>query len=115
MHDFSYLSWQELSDGAIEKILGQYIRRVRMEQNKTQAQLSEEADISRSTLSLLERGEAGTISTFIKILRVLGKLQTLEVFRVKSQISPLALAKIEKKERQRVRHRTKDSSPSSDW
>ena len=103
MNELSYTSQQSISDEALEKQIGVYIKSLRQQQNKTQADVSKAANISRSTLSLLERGEAGNLRTLIQILRVLDKLHTLEVFKYKETMSPLALAKAQHKTKERVR------------
>ena len=48
----------------------------------------DDAGISRSTLSLLERGETVTLSTLIQVLRVLGQLNIMQAFTVQQNISP---------------------------
>jgi transcriptional regulator with XRE-family HTH domain len=115
MSDKSYANWSEYSDIAIEKHLGAFVKEMRQRQNKTQAELAKEADISRSTLSLLERGDAGTITTLIKLLRVLDQLHILQVFQVSKQISPLALAKLEQKPKQRVKKKPVNTDNISIW
>lgn len=92
-----------MSDKALSKQIGQFVKHQRMQQKKTQQELAAAANISRSTLSLLERGETVTIATFIQVLRVLDQLNIFSVFEVKERISPLALAKLQKAKRQRVR------------
>lgn len=103
MNEISHMAWDSLSDGAIEKEIGLYIKKARQQQNKTQEELSKAANISRSTLSLLERGASGNIKTLIQVLRVLNKLAVLEVFKYKEVLSPLALAKAQHKSKSRVR------------
>jgi transcriptional regulator with XRE-family HTH domain len=80
------------------------VKHHRLEQNKTQDTLSHEAGISRSTLSLLERGETVTLATLIQVLRVLNQLHVMEAFEVKKTLSPLMLAKAEQETRKRVRN-----------
>ena len=95
----------QLSDFAILQMIGEFIKRKRIDSNKTQDALATEAGISRSTLSLLERGEKVNLITLIQVLRVLDELQLLEAFEVRSQISPIEYMKLQKKhERQRVRN-----------
>ncbi|SHO60871.1 helix-turn-helix domain-containing protein [Algoriphagus zhangzhouensis] len=106
-----------LSDLAILQLIGEFIKKKRIASNKTQDQLSEEAGISRSTLSLLERGEKVNLITLIQVLRVLDELQLLEAFEVKSEISPIEYMKLQKKqERQRVRNSGMAAeNPPSEW
>ena len=107
----------QLSDAAILQMIGEFIKKKRMELNKTQDTLSYEAGISRSTLSLLERGEKVNLITLIQVLRVLDELQILEVFETQTQISPLEYIKLQKKqERQRVRNTDQAAeNPPSEW
>jgi transcriptional regulator with XRE-family HTH domain len=79
--------------------------------------LAEDAGISRSTLSLLERGETVTVATLIRVLRVLDQLQIMDVFVITQHQSPLALAKAEKKKRQRVAlpKKKKTDNENIDW
>jgi transcriptional regulator with XRE-family HTH domain len=83
------LTLSSLSDNALVEHIGAFVRHLRIEQNKTQEQLSSGAGISRSTLSPMERGE--TVATLIQVLRVLDQLEVLSVFEVKEILSPLAL------------------------
>ena len=91
-----------MSDKALATHIGIFVKHQRMEQNKTQDALASAAGISRSTLSLLERGEAVTLATLIQVLRVLDQLHVMEVFSVQQVMSPMALAKMEKSKRQRA-------------
>lgn len=118
MTDISLKEWDSMSDKALTHYIATFIRHHRMQQNKTQDQLSADAGISRSTLSLLERGETVTLATLIQVLRVLDQLQVLRTFEVRETISPLALAKLQKEKRQRARskaRKTDDHSEQSDW
>lgn len=103
MTDLSYTNWDSMSDKALAEHIGAFISHHRLDQNKTQDILANAAGISRSTLSLLERGETVTLTTLIQTLRALDQLHVMEVFSVKQTVSPLALAKIEKEKRQRAR------------
>lgn len=103
MNDISFANWHSMSDKALAEHIGAFISHHRLDQNKTQEVLASAAGISRSTLSLLERGETVTLSTLIQTLRALDQLGVMDVFSVKKTISPLALAKIEKEKRQRAR------------
>ena len=102
MTDISYKNWNSMSDNAIVQQIGAFVKHHRMEQNKTQAILANAAGISRSTLSLLERGETVTLATLIRVLRILDVLYILDAFVVHQTISPLLLAKIEKDKRKRA-------------
>ncbi|REG88354.1 helix-turn-helix domain-containing protein [Algoriphagus antarcticus] len=111
------MDYNQLSDSAILNRLGDFVKHHRMGQNKSQEQLANAAGISRSTLSLLERGEKVNLITLIQVLRVLDKLQWLEDFEVKKTISPMDYIKLQKKhERQRIRNIDMAAeNPPSEW
>lgn len=115
MSEKSYKDWYSLSDQAVIRRLGEFISYHRLQQNKTQQELAKEAGISRSTLSLLERGETVTLSTFIQVLRVLGLLEHLNAFQVEQIISPIELAKKEQQKRKRASGKKSSETWESDW
>ena len=102
-----------------EKILSlicEFIRKSRIDQQYSQQELSERAGISRSTLSLIERGTSPTLETLIKILRALDRLETLSSLKYEKVISPLKVAEENMQERYRVRKKKNtDDSLDSDW
>jgi transcriptional regulator with XRE-family HTH domain len=112
MTDNSYIKWNALSDRAVSGMLGSFIRQSRLRQNKTQDQLAREAGISRSTLSLFEKGENSGLMVFIQLLRALDLLYLLDEFQEREQFSPLQLARLEHAKRQRVRPGNKKSKIS---
>jgi transcriptional regulator with XRE-family HTH domain len=115
MTDISYNKWDSMNDKALAMHIGAFIKHHRMEQNKTQEVLAKAAGISRSTLSLLERGETVTLATLLQVLRVLDKLSILDVFSIQQDISPLMLAKIEKNKRERASGKGKKTQNENDW
>ena len=116
MTEKTNIQWAAMSDSALLKTIGFFIKHNRLEQNKTQAQLSTEAGINRTTLSLLENGESGNLLTFIQILRALRLLHLLQQFQVEQQFSPIQLAKLEHFKRIRARNKnSKNQNKKSDW
>jgi len=118
MTDKSFKEWASMSDGALAEYIGAFVRHHRMEQNKTQDKLATAAGISRSTLSLLERGETVTVPTLVQVLRVLDQLQVFGAFEVRKTMSPLALAKMQKEKRLRARSKSMnkvDNGEETDW
>jgi len=107
MNDKSYVNSETMSDKALMEQIGHFIQVNRLNQNRSQEEVSSAAGISRSTLSLLERGEKVKVDTLIQVLRVLNLLYVLDVFQVQKQISPLEYAKLKKKQR-------KQASPKKD-
>jgi len=96
--------WALMSDSALSALIGAFIKHHRLNQNKTQQKVSDAANISRSTMSLIEKGEKVMLSSLIRVMRVLDLLYIMEVFKVSSEISPIEYAKLQKKKKkQRVR------------
>ena len=116
MSALSYINWYAMSDAAITQTIGNFVKQQRIDQNKTQNDLAKAAGISRSTLSLLERGGTVTILTLLQILRVLNQLHVLEHFEEKKQVSPLLLAEENQKKTYRVRKKNKSiPKNASEW
>ncbi|HQQ12132.1 MAG TPA: helix-turn-helix transcriptional regulator [Bacteroidales bacterium] len=117
MTEISFKEWASMSDKALAEYIGTFARHHRMKQNKTQDELATAAGISRSTLSLLERGETVTVTTLIQVLRVLDQLAVMNTFEIRETISPLALAKLQKGKRQRARSTAgkAENKQDTDW
>jgi transcriptional regulator with XRE-family HTH domain len=104
MNDFSYKYWEAMTDQALLGELGKFFQHHRIKQNMTQAEASSAAGISRSTLSLLERGEPVALSSVIRVLRALDLLYVMDTFQVDDSISPIEYAKLQSKKKKRVRN-----------
>ena len=109
--------WVAMSDKTIIGAIGAYIRHQRLEQNKTQAQVAEEAGINRWTLSQIENGESITLAILIQILRVLDLIHLLSIFTIDETISPIEYARLKEKKRKRARPKikTNDSNGDLEW
>lgn len=114
--DIADNKWTALSDSAIMETIGTFIKHHRLEQNKTQSQLAEDAGINRSTLVEFEKGMRSNTITFIQLLRALNLLHILKEFQIEQQISPIQLAEMEQAKRRRA-SKTKKSNKKfkSDW
>ena len=99
------IDWVQMSDGAIVKQIGSYIKHVRLQQRKTQAQLANIAGLNRWTISQIENGDSITLTSLIQILRALDSLYVLKAFEVTDEISPLEYAKLIKHKKERVRNK----------
>lgn len=115
MNDNQYKNWVAMNDLALAQTIGAFIKHHRLTQNKTQEEVAHAANISRSTLSLLEKGKAITVPTLLQVLRVLDLLYIMNVFQIETQISPIELAKLDQKKRQRARTTDNHNSNTSDW
>jgi putative transcriptional regulator len=90
-----------LTDKAIAKELGKRIKQQRLNKDFSQKNISIRAGISITAVQGAEKGET-TLLTIIKILRVLGALDQLNSFLPEPPISPIALAKLEGRKRQKA-------------
>ncbi|MBN2596128.1 MAG: helix-turn-helix transcriptional regulator [Marinifilaceae bacterium] len=108
-------NWVSMSDKAIISTIGRYVKQQRLLQNKTQAKIAEVAGVNRWTVSQLEKGEAVSLISLLQILRALDLLHVLDHFKIETQLSPLELAKLEKKKRQRARSKDDNKQNESEW
>lgn len=115
MNDNSYTDWHSMNDKALIKIIGEFIQHHRLNQNKSQSDIAKDANISRSTLSLLERGEKVTLSSLMQVLRVLDLLYVMDAFKINNQISPIEYAKLQKNKRSRARSKDGNSKEELEW
>jgi transcriptional regulator with XRE-family HTH domain len=116
MTDKSIINIYKMSDDAIIQTIGDFVRHNRLQQNITQKDLADRAGINRTTLSDLELGRRCQLMTLIQVLRILNKLYVFETFEVKQQISPIMLAEMEMKKRQKASGQSNESTTKkSDW
>jgi len=111
----------ELTDAAVLRELGARLERRRIDANLTQAQLAEEAGVSKRTLERIEAGHSTDFVMLIRVLRALKFIQGLESLIPDLPQSPLALLKQKGRERKRVGHprrkagRAGAPKPASPW
>jgi len=104
-----------MSDKAILEELGYRLSRHRVELGFTQAKLAKEAGISKRTLERIETGESTQTSSLIRIMRVLGLLESLDVFAPDTGPRPMDLLKLRGKERQRASSKRQEDMTGKDW
>jgi len=95
-------NWIAMSNTAIIASIGEFIKHKRLQENKTQAQLANEAGLNRWTLGQIEKGESVTLSSLIQVLRALNLLYILDGFTIDETISPIEYARMQEKKRQRA-------------
>lgn len=102
--------WLFLPEQEILEELGLRLKRIRLQHNLTQKELSEEVGLSVSTISLIEQGNSTTVESLIRILIRLNRIREFEsVFRVGENLelkSKFEKAKL-KSERKRASKRNK--------
>ena len=91
------------TDSEILEELGGRLRSYRLQLNLSQAELATRAGVSRTTIRDAELGKDSQLSTLVKFLRALGRLDNLDAFLPTPSISPIQLMKRQGKPRQRAR------------
>ncbi len=72
-----------MTEREIVKELGLRLKKIRLQHNLTQRELSEEVGLSVSTISLIEQGNPTTVESLIRILIRLNRIKDFEsAFRV---------------------------------
>lgn len=106
----------QLSDESVLRELGERLAGARLARNLTQAELAEQAGISKRTLERLESGEVATrLSGFLRVCRVLGLLENLETLVPEPVASPIELLKRKGRERQRASTRKATPPAPKEW
>lgn len=95
------MNFTALSDKAIQVALGERFQSLRLRHNITQQELATATALSLGTIKSLEAGK-GKISTVIAVLREFNALDSLQHFIPEPGISPIQLAKMKGKTRQRA-------------
>ncbi|HEY7772701.1 MAG TPA: helix-turn-helix transcriptional regulator [Marinagarivorans sp.] len=89
------------SAAAYAEELGERLRQARLNRNLTQSEVAGLAGVARKTVLNAEKGKA-QLETFIAILIALDLTVQLDVFLPAQQVSPVQLAKLQGKKRQRA-------------
>lgn len=76
-------SWLLLTEQEILKEIGKKLKKIRVQHNLTQKELSLEVGLSVSTISVIELGQSTSVESLIRILIRLNRIKDFEsVFRV---------------------------------
>ncbi|GAB5458302.1 MAG: hypothetical protein Hens3KO_13320 [Henriciella sp.] len=75
---------------AILEELGRRLVLMRKNQKLTQAELSEKSGVSESTLRRMETGQDSQFETWLKVLKALNRVQTIEALLPEDIKSPMA-------------------------
>src|SRR5437762_6123192 len=82
-----------LSPEEWEAELGHQIRALRLRQNIDQRQLADQAGIALNALKHLETGKGATLSSLVKVLRALNRVEWLRALAPSVSISPVQMLK----------------------
>ena len=107
---------KQATDDAVLAELGGRLERIRLQLNLTQAQLAEQAGISKRTIERLEAGAVATqLSGFIRVCRVLGLLDRFDALISEPATSPVAQLKLQGRQRRRASTPKTIKSAASKW
>jgi DNA-binding XRE family transcriptional regulator len=103
------------SPSAIAEALGERLKQARLNADMTQVEVAEQAGISRKAVLTAEKGKV-QLKTLIAIMQALQLTDQLNNFLPTQDISPIQLAKLQGRKRQRASG-TKSSSgqDTSEW
>lgn len=103
------------SDDAVLKEIGARVARHRLNQNKTQAALAQEAGVSHRTVARVEHGQSVQASSIIRILRALQLMENLDALIPAPVASPVQQLKMQGKQRQRASSKSAQSKKQAPW
>jgi len=104
----------QLTDDAVLAELGRRLMRTRLERNLTQAELGDEAGVGLATVQRIESGRPVKMTSVIRVLRVLGLLDALELLVPEPTSSPIERLKLQGKERRRAAHSRSAETPPAE-
>lgn len=104
-----------LTDDAILAETGKRIARCRLDHQLTQADVAEQAGVSKRTVERVEAGASAQMSTIIRILRVLDLLPGLDRLIPEPGPRPMELLKLKGKVRQRASSNRLPNRSNKKW
>jgi xre family DNA binding protein len=82
--------------------IGTRLKRRRLNMDRSQKEIADRAGIGINSVARLEDGKGATLANFIRVLNALEALDSLEAFLPVPAISPIQLAKLQGKLRQKA-------------
>lgn len=104
-----------ITDDAVLVELGARLQARRLDFNLSQAELAEQAGVSKSTVERMETGESTQGTNLVRILRSLDLLEALNTAIPESVIRPMDLIKLKGKTRKRASHHKQGGAPDKKW
>lgn len=95
------MDFDKMTPAAIAEELGARLKQARLNVDLTQAEVASRAGLSRRTVLNAEKGDV-QLHNLVAILAALGLVNQLNVFLPAPDISPLQLAKLRGRRRQRA-------------
>ncbi len=105
-----------LADQRFLELVGERLAGLRLARNLTQEQLAEQAGLGLRTVQRLESGAAATrLSGFLRVCRVLGVLERLDLLLPEPASSPIEQLKMRGQKRQRASGRKTGGGARVEW
>lgn len=82
--------------------IGTRLKRRRLNMDRSQKEIADRAGIGINSVARLEDGKGATLANFIRVLNALEALDSLDAFLPAPVISPIQLAKLQGKLRQKA-------------
>ena len=94
----------------LQELLGERLKRLRLNRNLDQRTTAEKAGISEKALRNLESGRGSTVETLLRVLKALDYLRGLDMLAPEISVNPLDLLRQAKQPRRVRRPRKQDST-----
>ncbi len=101
------------TSSALAEAIGERLKQARLNQDLTQSEVAKIAGVARKTVLNAEKGKV-QLEIFIAIMIALNLTNQLDLFLPQPEISPLQLAKLQGRKRQRAsgqRHDNNEEKP----
>jgi putative transcriptional regulator len=109
------MSIESKSPAAITEELGERLKQARLNADMTQVEVAEQAGISRKAVLNAEKGKV-QLETLIAIMGALRLTGQLNNFLPTQEVSPIQLAKLQGRKRQRASgQKSSKAQESSEW
>ena len=100
---------QWMSDSQIMQHIGEKIKEWRLKHNLSQSELAAKTSLSLFTICKMEKGKGISFNNFLKIIRILNKLQLLEPFTTEEEPGPIEYDKFLSTRKKKIRASKKTS------
>ena len=106
----------DMADEAVLRLVGERLAALRLARNLTQQDLAEQAGVGLRTVQRLELGAAATqLSGLIRVCRVLGLVENLDLLIPPPTVSPMAQLKLAGRKRRRASGGITSPGPAKKW
>jgi len=100
-----------LSDAELVGRISSKLKELRLKQNVSRQQLSADSGVSASSIARMEDGEIKSFDSFLRVLRILGKIEILRPLVEEEEISPNEYYQLVHSAKVKTRKRASKSVP----